>query len=113
MSSLLRGAVLAATFAVLAAFLGACASPTGGGPAPAQRAPEPPPPAKAAEVSPKDRANLHADLGAGYYERGRMDIALEELNEAMTLDPGNPRIYNYFGLVYTVLGENARVLFGL
>jgi type IV pilus assembly protein PilF len=36
------------------------------------------PPIKAPEVSPKDRAALHADLGAGYYERGRMDVAIGE-----------------------------------
>jgi lipoprotein NlpI len=59
-------------------------------------------------VSPKDRAALHAELGAGYYERGRMDVAIEELTEAQTLDPTNPKVYNYFGLVYTVLGDNAK-----
>ena len=52
--------------------------------------PDPPPPVKPPEVSPKDRAALHADLGAGYYERGQMDVALEELNEAAKLDPSNP-----------------------
>ena len=34
---------------------------------------DPPPPIRQQEVSPKDRANLHADLGAGYYEHGQMD----------------------------------------
>ena len=37
-----------------------------------------------------------------------MDVALEELAEAEALDPSNPRIYNYYGLVYTMLGENAK-----
>ena len=106
MNPLLRNIVIAATIAALAALLGACAS-SGGTPPPVPRQPELPP-AKAQEVSPKDRAALHADIAAGYYERGRMDIALEELNEAATLDPANPRIYNYYGLVYTILGENAK-----
>lgn len=72
------------------------------------RAPEPPPPPKQQEVSPKDRAALHAELGAGYYERGQMDVALEELNEAVKLDPGNARIYNLYGLVYAMLGDNPK-----
>ena len=37
-----------------------------------------------------------------------MDIALEELNEAVKLDPDDARIYNLFGLVYAMLGENAK-----
>ena len=32
---------------------------------------------------------LHTELAAGYYERGQMDVALEELDEAMKLDPNN------------------------
>ncbi len=104
MKPLLRSA---ATIATLVVLLGSCASPPASAPA-AQRAPEPLPPVKTQEASPKDRAVLHAELGAGYYERGRMEIALEELNEAVALDPSNPQIYNYFGLVHAMLGENAK-----
>ena len=100
---------LAVAMAAFAALIGGCASsPSGTSAPPVIRQPDPPPPIKAPEVSPKDRAALHADLGAGYYERGRMDVAIEELTEAQTLDPTNPRIYNYFGLVYAMLGENAK-----
>ncbi len=107
MKPLLRSAATIATLVALVALVGSCASPPASAPA-AQRPPDPLPPVKSQEASPKDRAALHAELGAGYYERGRMDIALEELNEAVTLDPGNPQIYNYYGLVYAVLGENAK-----
>jgi type IV pilus assembly protein PilF len=101
----LAGAVaLAVTFALLHG----CAAPSATAPvALPPRQPEPPP-IKTQEASPKERAALHAELGAGYYERGRMDVAIEELTEAQSLDPGNPKIYNYFALVYTVLGENAK-----
>ena len=99
-------ALAAAQVALLALFSG-CAAPAATAPA-APRQPDPPPPVKTQEVSPKDRAALHAELGAGYYERGRMDVAIEELTEAQTLDPTNPKVYNYFGLVYTVLGDNAK-----
>lgn len=86
--------------------LGGCASAP---PPSAPRPPEPPPAVvKLQEATPKERAKLHADLAAGYYERARMDVALEELNEAVKLDPDDARIYNLFGLVYAMLGENAR-----
>jgi len=70
--------------------------------------PEPLPAPKAQEVSPQRRSELHTDLAAGYYERGQMDVALEELNEAVKLDPRNPKTYNVYGLVYSVLGDPAK-----
>jgi type IV pilus assembly protein PilF len=91
--------------ACLVVFLAACSS------APKTTPPqvaEPPPPPKQVEVSPKERAQLHIDLGAGYYERGQMDIALDELNEAVKLDPNSANAYNIFGLVYSMLGETAK-----
>jgi type IV pilus assembly protein PilF len=91
--------------ACLIAFLAGCSSaPKTPAPQPA----EPPPPPKQVEVSPKERAQLHVDLGAGYYERGQMDVALDELNEAVKLDPNNAKAYNIFGLIYSLLGENAK-----
>ncbi len=102
MSRMLRF-VLAASFAALVA---ACSS-TPPAPAPSQPPAQLPPP-KVAEVSPKDRAKLHMEIAAAYYERGQMDIALEELGEATKLDPDNPNIYNVYGLVYAVMGENAK-----
>jgi type IV pilus assembly protein PilF len=71
------------------------------------REPEPPP-VKPQEVSPQRRSELHTDLAAGYYERGQLNVALDEANEAVKLDPNNPKTYNIFGLVYAVLGENAK-----
>jgi type IV pilus assembly protein PilF len=91
--------------AVAVLLLAGCASKE---PAPPPREPDPSPPARPQEVSPQKRAELHADLAAGYYERGQMDIALQELDEAVKLDAANPKIYNIYGLVYTVLGENAK-----
>ena len=105
MNSLLRPCAAVLLPAAAALILGACASAPS---TTAPRAPEPPPPVKQQEASPKERAKLHADLGAGYYERGRMDVALEELNEAAALDPNEARIYDLYGLVYAMLGENAR-----
>jgi type IV pilus assembly protein PilF len=60
------------------------------------------------QTSPQDRARLHTDLAAGYYERGQMDIALDELHIAVTLDPNHAQAYNVYGLVYSVLGEDSK-----
>ena len=69
---------------------------------------DPLPPIKMPEVPPAKRAQIHTDLGAGYYERGQMDVALEELNEAVKLDPNIAKTYNIYGLVYTMLREDAK-----
>ena len=69
--------------------------------------PTPPPPPAIKEAPVAVRANLRAELAAGYYERGQMDVALQELTEATKLDPTNPKIYNVYGLVYATLGQDA------
>ena len=66
----------------------------------------PPPPPLIKEAPAPVRANLRAELAAGYYERGQMDVALQELAEAVKLDPTNPKIYNVYGLVYATLGQD-------
>ena len=71
----------------------------------------PPPdttPIKAQEATPQQRAAIRTELAAGYYERGQMDVALEELGAAKALDPSYPRLYNIYGLVYAMLGEPAK-----
>jgi type IV pilus assembly protein PilF len=91
----------AALFAL--ALLAACAS----------KAPEPeipPRPILAPQppASPSVRAQLHTELASGYYERGQMEIALDELNRAIALDPGYAPAYNVYGLVYATIGEDAK-----
>ena len=99
MHSSLRNAVI-----VLALALAACASKS-----PTQAPPQPEPaPVKAQEATLQQRAQQHADLAAGYYQRGQLDIALQELAEAQRLDPTNARVYNIYGLVYTVMGDRQK-----
>ena len=66
----------------------------------------PPPPPPVQEAPAPYRAQLHTEIAAGFFERGQMDVALQELGEATKLDPKNARIYNVYGLVYAVLGED-------
>jgi type IV pilus assembly protein PilF len=88
-----------------ALLVAACASKP---PAQQQAQPAEQPPVKSQEATPAQRAQIRTELAAGYYERGQMDIALEELGNAKALDPSNPRIYNIYGLVYAMLGEQAK-----
>lgn len=77
-----------------------------------KQAPTPPPvvptPPPIQEAPAPYRAQLHADIAAGFYERGQMDVALQELETAVKLDPKNAKIYNVYGLVYATLGEDAQ-----
>ncbi|MEO6929178.1 MAG: type IV pilus biogenesis/stability protein PilW [Casimicrobiaceae bacterium] len=61
--------------------------------------------APTAPVTARRKAELHTELAAGYYERGQMNVALDELRLAEADDATYPKIYNVYGLVYTMLGE--------
>ena len=96
----------AVSLLVAALLLAGCASNK---PAPA---PQTPPvdttPVKPQEATPQQRAQIKTDLAEGYYQRGQMDVALEELGNAKTLDPSNAKIYDVYGLVYAMLGEREK-----
>ncbi|MFO1414978.1 MAG: tetratricopeptide repeat protein [Burkholderiales bacterium] len=74
--------------------------------APPVPAPVQPPPPQ--EAPPAYRAQLHQEIAAGFYERGQMEVALQELEQAVKLDPKNAKIYNTYGLVYAMLGQDAK-----
>ena len=57
------------------------------------------------EATPRQRAEAHVDLAAGYYERAQFDVALEELGIAERIDATFPRIHGLYGLVYATIGE--------
>jgi type IV pilus assembly protein PilF len=56
---------------------------------------------------PRNRAKVHTELAALYYQRGNMAVALEELRIATAADPNYALAYSILGLVYTELRENA------
>jgi type IV pilus assembly protein PilF len=70
--------------------------------------PAPPIRVQQPEVTPRQRAEVHVELAGGYYERGQFEVALEELGTAERLDASYPRIYNLYGLVYALLGEQPK-----
>ena len=54
---------------------------------------------------PRERARVHTELAAAYYERGNMGVALEELRIALAADPSYAPAYNTLGLVHMDLKE--------
>ena len=98
---------LLALLAALTACESTSSSPSSSGRrAQAPALPPTPPPPRVQEAPAPYRAQLHAEIAAGYYERGQMDVALQELAEAARLDATNAKIYNVYGLVYATMGQN-------
>lgn len=61
---------------------------------------------KGEATEPRNRARIHTELGAAYYERGNMAVALEHLRTATSSDPTYAVAYSMLGLVYADLKEN-------
>jgi type IV pilus assembly protein PilF len=103
---------LPALFAALLVVAGCQSNPSPPPQPPAPQGPQiqPPPQVQLQQtpVTTRQRAEIHTELAAGYYERMQMNVALDELAIAEKLDPTYSRIYNLYGLVYTVMGELPR-----
>lgn len=56
--------------------------------------------------SPTYRAQVHTELGAAYFARGQLGVAIQELNEAIESDSSFAPAHNVLGLVYMQLKEN-------
>jgi type IV pilus assembly protein PilF len=54
------------------------------------------------------RARAHTDLGAAYFQQNKMEVALDEFNRAVEIDPKYGQAYNGLGLVYAALNEDAK-----
>lgn len=59
------------------------------------------------KAPPENRARVHTELAALYYQQGSMKTALGELSAAVRIDPTYASAYSMYGLVYAQLGENA------
>ena len=93
--------------AALVAVLAGCESTSSTKQVPIAVPAAPPPPPPIQEAPAPYRAQLHTEIAAGFYERGQMDVALQELAVATKLDPTNAKIYNVYGLVYAMIGRDA------
>jgi type IV pilus assembly protein PilF len=52
------------------------------------------------------RARLRMELAAGYFGRGQMTTALDEVKQAIVADPTYAEAYNLRGLIYSNLGDD-------
>jgi type IV pilus assembly protein PilF len=55
-------------------------------------------------------AKIHTELAAEYFNRGQMDVAIEEVTEALKAQPNYALAYNVLGLVNMALNENDKAL---
>jgi type IV pilus assembly protein PilF len=61
-----------------------------------------------AEGDPHRRAAVRLQLAAGYYQKGELEVAIREANEASRLDPGLVGPYSLLGLIYMDLQQNSQ-----
>jgi type IV pilus assembly protein PilF len=57
------------------------------------------------ETDARRRARLRLELAASYYEQGQTTVALDELKQALNLDPNYADAYNLRGLIYMRLND--------
>jgi type IV pilus assembly protein PilF len=55
-----------------------------------------------------ERARIHTELGVGYYESGKLGVALQELDEAIGADKSYATAWNARALVYMDLKDDAK-----
>jgi type IV pilus assembly protein PilF len=56
----------------------------------------------------EQRARAHSDLGVNYFQVGSNAVALQELQQAVQIDPNYGPAYNGLGLVYMKLNQNSK-----
>jgi len=61
----------------------------------------------AAEADARKRATIRLQLAATYYQKGQFNIALEEVQRALQIDPGYADAFGLLGLINMDLGKHA------
>ena len=59
------------------------------------------------EADAKRRADVRMELATGYFRRGQLDVALEEVKRAIEADPGLSSAYNLRGLIHASQGDES------
>jgi type IV pilus assembly protein PilF len=65
-------------------------------------------PAPAPDSDARARARTHVALAAQYLQAGKNEVALDELNKALKIDPDFADAHDLGGLIYMALGEPAQ-----
>ena len=55
-------------------------------------------------------AKIHTELAAEYFNRGQLDVAIEEVTEALKAQSNYAPAYNVLGLINMTLNENSKAL---
>ncbi|MGD9945627.1 MAG: type IV pilus biogenesis/stability protein PilW [Burkholderiaceae bacterium] len=109
MNRALRDPVARALLAMVlagAALLSGCATPPAG--SGDGREVASPLPESTEESDTRRRARIRLELGASYYQQGNIPVALEELRQALQIDPTYAAAYGVLGLIYMDLGDRDR-----
>lgn len=101
-STAARGLILAMVLAVVSGCSGT------GGHLPDQGGIQPTSDTTGNESEARNRARIHTELAAGYFELGNLGVALEEVAVAQQADPSYATAYNIGGLVYAALKDDRR-----
>jgi len=59
------------------------------------------------ETDTRRRARLRLELASGYFEEGKTEVALDEVKQAMAIDPSFAEAYDLRGLILMRLNDNA------
>jgi type IV pilus assembly protein PilF len=65
-------------------------------------------PVSTEETEDRRRARIKLELASGYYQQHNYNVALEELRQALSVDPTYPAAYGLLGLIYMELGEQGK-----
>jgi type IV pilus assembly protein PilF len=60
------------------------------------------------ESESRRRARIRLELAATYYQQGNYTVAIDELRQALTIDPNYPAAHGMLGLVYMDLNDRPR-----
>jgi type IV pilus assembly protein PilF len=58
----------------------------------------------------RKRARIRMELASTYYAQGQFTTALDELKQAVAIDPSLPDAYEMRALIYDAMGEDARAV---
>jgi type IV pilus assembly protein PilF len=92
-------------FCVLSAWLFGCAQGTSGLTAAAHQSAHADLPTEADETPIQRRARLRLELATAYFQQGQTHVALDEIKQALAIDPAYADAYNLRGLVYLRLNN--------
>ncbi|MEK9774665.1 MAG: tetratricopeptide repeat protein, partial [Quisquiliibacterium sp.] len=100
------GGMLMSIMLLVVAVSAGCAGPSGqADKASAQR---PVLPDSPEESETRRRARISVELAANYYQQGNYTVALQELRQAVVIDPEYSVAHGMLGLVYMDLGDRAQ-----